>query len=78
MTAIEAMIYSLGEISSEPEDGEYQSRVVFGRWGDPHWFSWQEERRETWKPRLCSESWAGPFAAVLEPYRTEQKQEGER
>ena len=63
MNDIEAMIYCLGVVSDVSEEGEYRSRSVYDRNGEPHWFAWT-----AWVGTvMCSES-PTPFAKSLAPY----------
>ena len=68
MTAIEAMIYCLGFVSEEAEDGEYQSAIVYDKNGLPHWFAWRQAHSDEAIPFARSEA-VRPFTAKLEPYR---------
>lgn len=70
MTAIEAMIYCLGDIPPDIEDGERRSRIVYDSNGDPHWFAWRMAHGGRASPRPCSES-PCPFAVAME-YSTER------
>ena len=69
MTAIEAMVYCLGYVNDEPEDGDYQSQKVYDRNGDAHWFGWPVNPGDRAMPTLCSGSlhW-NAFARCAEPY----------
>ncbi len=71
MTAIEAMIYCLGFVSSQAIDGDFQSQCVYDKDGHPHWFAWREILGKGAPPEMCSED-PLPFAACLEPYRGTQ------
>lgn len=70
MTAIEAMIYCLGNAEWEhDDDGSTVSRMVLDKNGEKHWFFWDEEfDGEDATPELRSESCV-PFAASNGPYR---------
>lgn len=72
MTAIEAMIYCLGEVGTTPEDGEICTRRVYDRCGYPHWIAWRMSHGKRAKPLLCSGSDINPFAEMLEPYRKDR------
>lgn len=74
MTAIEAMIYCLGDVSKTPTDGEYQSRVVYDHIGYEHWISWRMSHGKRAKPLLRSGSDINPFAEMLEPYSAHKLQ----
>lgn len=69
MNAIEAIIYCLGYVHDEPEDGEYQSQTVYDKDGESHWVAWEASKGKFAVPRFCSGS-PTPFTEELSPYRT--------
>ncbi len=73
MNSIEAMIYCLGFINEEIEDGEYRSQTVYDRDNNPHWIAWEVSMREYAVPQLQSEH-GFPFCKIQEPFSTGEKQ----
>ena len=74
MTAIEAMIYCLGDADwGHDAHGNIVSRIVLDKNGDKHWFCWDEEfDGDDATPELQSESCA-PFSARNEPYQPQDE-----
>lgn len=67
MNAIEAIVYCLGYVHAEPEDGEYRSQTAYDSLGDPHWIAWEVSKGKLACPRFCSGS-PTPFTEDLGPY----------
>jgi hypothetical protein len=72
MEANEALAHVLLAGIIGEEDGEFVTKTVFDKNGEPHWVTWKSKEVSTCTPELRSEC-ANPFSFFNGPYSDKLK-----